>query len=155
MAPPQHVKIISGAASAALLVMGIRDLIAPGSKIPFFPSSEHKRQGFFWGTKNPDELVPGQKAYSRFTGIQVITVALAKLTALFSLATEGTFLRRNIFMAIGGSQLLGSLVLVAGESEEKAKAAGASFWPQAILLGGEGLLLLYDALMRDRPTKLK
>lgn len=155
MAPPQHVKIVSGAASAALLIMGIRDVIAPGSKIPFFPSQEHSLQGFFWGTKNPDELVPGQKAYSRAKGMQTIMIALTKLTTLFSLATEGTFLRRNLFMVMGSSQLVGSFMLVANESEEKAKSVGASFWPQAIMLGGEGLLLLYDALMRDRPVKSK
>ncbi len=87
--------------------------------------------------------------------MQTIMIALTKLTTLFSLATEGTFLRRNLFVVMGGSQVMGSLMLIAGESEEKAKSSGASFMPYAIMLGGEGLLLLYDALMRDRPVKAK
>ena len=39
------------------------------------------------------------------------------------------------------------------DTQSKAKAAGASFWPLAAILGGEGLVLLHDALMRNRPIK--
>lgn len=152
MAPPQHVKIISGAASSALLVLGLRSIIAPGAKIPLFPS-EHSLQGFFWGTKNPEELVPGQKALSKVNGILMAAFALTKLTILFSNATEGTFLRRNLFVVLGTSQLAGSLMLTTSQEEEKAKAAGASFWPTCTVLALEGLVLLHDALMRKRPIK--
>ena len=153
MSPPQHVKIISGAASTALLVMGLRNVFAPGAKIPFFPSADHDLQAFFWGTKSPQELVPGQKAYSKLTGLNLLALAAVKLTCVFSNANEGTFLRRNLFIALGTSQLLGSIMLTTGESQTKAKAAGASFWHYAVILGGEGLVLLHDALMRDRPVK--
>lgn len=153
MSPPEHVKIISGAASTALLMMGLRNVFAPGAKIPFLPSGEHNLQAYFWGTKSPEELVPSQKAYSKVTGFNLLTLAAAKLTILFTNANEGTFLRRNLFIALGTSQLLGSIMLTTGESQTKAKAAGASFWHYAVILGGEGLVLLHDALMRDRPVK--
>jgi len=150
MAPPQHVKIISGTASAMLFAIGLRGLIAPGSKIPFLPF-EHDLQAYFWGTKKPEELVNGQKALSKVQGMQIMTLAAAKLTMLFSHVTEGTFLRRNLFVAVGSGQFLGSLALLS--MNEEAKAGGASFLPFVVALGGEGLVLLYDALMRERKVK--
>lgn len=152
MTPPQHVKIVSGAASTVLLMIGIRNLFAPGSRIPFL-DGEHKLQGFFWGTRKSEELVSGQKAYSKLTGVSLLTLVAAKFTVLFTHGNEGTFLRRNMFVALGATQLAGSIFLLGGESQEKAKAAGASFWTMAAILGGEGLVLLHDALLRDRPVK--
>jgi hypothetical protein len=145
MSPPIHVKIISGSASIALLSMGIRNVFAPGACIPFLPffgKSEHKLQSYFWGTSNSNELVPGQKA----------------LSTVFSNVNEGTFLRRNLFIALGSIQLLGSVALTTiGDTQSKAKesvvSGPASFYQIAILLGGEGLVLLHDALMRNRPIK--
>eukprot|EP00536_Pseudo-nitzschia_multiseries_P014869 jgi/Psemu1/311482/fgenesh1_kg.779_\ len=153
MTPPPHVKIISGAASTVLLMMGLRNVFAPGARIPFLPRGEHDLQALFWGTKKSEELVPGQKACSRFSGVNLLALAAAKLTILFTHANEGTFLRRNLFIALGATQVAGSILLVGGESQEKAEAAGASFWTLAAILGAEGLVLLQDAVLRDRPVK--
>ncbi|MGK3746913.1 MAG: hypothetical protein ACI90V_013776 [Bacillariaceae sp.] len=158
MSPPLHVKIISGSASIALLAMGIRNVFAPGACIPFFGKSEHKLQSYFWGTSNSNELVPGQKALSKLSGWMLLTLAAAKITTVFSNANEGTFLRRNLFIALGSIQLLGSVALTTiGDTQSKAKesvvSGPASFYHIAILLGGEGLVLLHDALMRNRPIK--
>ena len=154
MAIPQHVKIISGTASAALFLTGLRFVVAPGSQ-SFFPKAENDLNAFIWGTKNPGELVPGQRAHSKIQGLQVMTLAATKLTVLFTNIAEGTFLRRNIFFTMGAGQLFGSLVLVGGEAERSAKAAGFSFWQHAIVLGLEGGVLLYDALFRERKVKPK
>ncbi|OEU14580.1 hypothetical protein FRACYDRAFT_269609 [Fragilariopsis cylindrus CCMP1102] len=161
MSPPLHVQIISGSASVALLAMGIRNVVAPGaclSFLPFFGKSEHKLQSYFWGTSNSNELVPGQKALSKLSGWMLVTLAVTKLTTVFSNTNEGTFLRRNLFIALGSIQLLGSIaVTTIGDTQSKAKesvvAGPASFYQIAILLGGEGLVLLHDALMRNRPIK--
>eukprot|EP00548_Thalassiothrix_antarctica_P000434 CAMPEP_0194132418 /NCGR_PEP_ID=MMETSP0152-20130528/2899_1 /TAXON_ID=1049557 /ORGANISM="Thalassiothrix antarctica, Strain L6-D1" /LENGTH=154 /DNA_ID=CAMNT_0038827475 /DNA_START=84 /DNA_END=548 /DNA_ORIENTATION=+ len=152
MAPPQHVQIISGTASAMLFLIGLRGLIAPGAKIPFFPKAEHDLQAYFWGTKDPKLLVNGQKALSKIQGMQIMTLAAAKLTVLFSHVSEGTFLRRNLFVALGSGQFLGSLVMLL-TMQKKAKSEGATFLPFVLGLGVEGAVLLYDALMRERKTK--
>ena len=154
MAPPQHVKIISGTASVGLFLIGLRNVIKPHAKIPFFPKFEKDLYTFFWGTDKPEELVPGQKALCRTQGLQLMTLAAAKLTVLFS-NCEGTFLRRNLFATFGFGQLAGMTVLMCGESQSAAKSAGASFLPFCVLLGGEGLVLLFDAFGRDRPVKNK
>ena len=155
MAPPQHVKLISGTASTALLVLGLRNLFAPGAGIPFFPRGERNLQAYFWGTRKPDELVPAQKACSRLSGLSLVALAVAKLTIVLTNSNEGTFLRRNLFVALGATQVAGSVLLTAGESEGKAREAGggASFWTYAVVLGAEGLVLLHDAFLRDRPVK--
>uniref|UniRef100_A0A7S4AN10 Uncharacterized protein n=1 Tax=Pseudo-nitzschia australis TaxID=44445 RepID=A0A7S4AN10_9STRA len=152
MSPPPHVKIISGTASTVLLVIGLRNLFAPGSRIPFL-DGEHSLQGFFWGTKKPEELVSGQKAASKLAGVNLLALVAAKFTVLFTHGNEGTFLRRNMFAALGATQLAGSIFLLGGDTQEKAKSSGASFWTMAAILGGEGLVLLHDALLRDRPVK--
>jgi len=144
MSPPFHVKIISGGASVTLLALGIRTVLKPGS---------------LWGTTDdkPEELVPPgqqQALLSKVSGWALITLAAVKLTTIFTHTNEGTFLRRNLFIALGTTQLVGSIaVTTIGDTQSKAKAAGASFWPFAVMLGGEGLVLLHDALMRNRPIK--
>mmetsp|Transcript_17234 Transcript_17234/g.39831 ORF Transcript_17234/g.39831 Transcript_17234/m.39831 type:complete len:154 (-) Transcript_17234:373-834(-) len=153
MAIPQHVKVISGTASAALFLTGVRFVLAPGSQSSFFPKAENDLAAFIWGTKNPDELVPGQRAHSKIQGMQIMTLAATKLAVLFTNVAEGTFLRRNVFLTMGAGQLLGSMVLVGGECQQSAKAAGFSFWQHSIVLGLEGAVLLYDALFRERKVK--
>jgi len=157
MSPPVHVKIISGGASLTLLAMGIRNVLRPGMFLPilpFFGTAEHKLQSYLWGTDKPEELVPGQQALSKVSGWTLVTLAAVKLTTIFTHTNEGTFLRRNLFIALGTAQLVGSIaVTTIGDTQSKAKAAGASFWPLAVILGGEGLVLLHDALMRNRPIK--
>jgi len=159
MSPPFHVKIISGGASLTLLAMGIRTVLKPGSLflplLPFLGTAEHQQlQRYVWGIDHPEELVPGQQALLKVSGWALITLAAVKLTTIFTHTNEGTFLRRNLFIALGTTQLVGSIaVTTIGDTQSKAKAAGASFWPLAVILGGEGLVLLHDALMRNRPIK--
>ena len=155
MAIPQHVKIISGSASAVLFMAGLRNVLTPGKQLSFFPSAENDLYAFLWGTKKEDELVPAQRVHSKIQGMQVMTLAATKLVVLFTNVAEGTFLRRNIFLTMGIGQLLGSAVLVTGECQRSAKAAGFSFWQHATVLGLEGGILLFDALMRERKVKSK
>jgi len=158
MSPPFHVKIISGGASVTVLALGIRTVLKPGSSLflpllPFFGTTTADDAGTT--DDKPEELVPGQQqALSKVSGWALITLAIVKLTTIFTHTNEGTFLRRNLFLALGTTQLVGSIaVTTIGDTQSKAKAAGASFWPFAVMLGGEGLVLLHDALMRNRPIK--
>lgn len=156
MSPPLHVKIISGGASLALMAMGIRNVLKPGMFLPILPfgKSEHKLQSYFWGTEKPEELVPGQKALSKLFGWTLVTLAAVKITVVLTNTNEGTFLRKNLFIVLGVTQLVGSIALTTiGDTQSKAKASGASFWQLAAILGGEGLVLLHDAFMRNRPIK--
>jgi hypothetical protein len=83
-------------------------------------------------------------------GTLLLIGTVVKLTTIFS-GKEGSFLRRNLCLAFGGSQLF--MVLNMNRFESEAKAAGASLLPFSIVIGGEALVLLWDALMRDRPVK--
>ena len=67
-----------------------------------------------------------------------------KLTTIFS-DKEGTFLRRNLFVAFGGSQLF--MVANMNRFQADAKKGGASLLPFSVLIGGEALMLLWDAFM--------
>jgi hypothetical protein len=147
--------IISGSASAALFLAGLRALLAPGKRLSFFPKAEDDLMSFLYGTEKAEELVPAQRVHSKIQGMQVMTLAATKLVVLFTNVAEGTFLRRNVFLSTGLGQLLGSVVLVTGECQRSAKAAGFSFWQHAIVLGLEGGVLVYDALIRERKVKSK
>ena len=155
MAIPLHVKIVSGAASAALFLIGLCQLLTPAQPHWFLPPAENSFMAFIWSTADSSDLGPGQRVHSMVQGMQVMTLAATKLCILFTNAAEGTFLRRNVFLTMGAGQLLGALVLVFGEPQTLAQAAGFSFWQHGIILGSEGAVLLHDALMRERKVKGK
>ena len=96
-------------------------------------------------------IFPSQKAKSSIIGHGMLIITVTKLASVFS-GKEGTFLRRNLFLAFGASQSLLALSLLLGY-ESDAKRAGTSFLPSALLFGIDGAILLWDATQRDRPVK--
>jgi hypothetical protein len=94
-----------------------------------------------------------QVACSCLLGHACIILAVTKLATIFS-SQEGTFLRRNLCVAFGASQLFMALSLFT-RFESDAKQAGSSLNFVTLIIGGEGLVLLWDALKRPRPLKKK
>jgi hypothetical protein len=94
-----------------------------------------------------------QVACSSLLGHILIILAVTKLATIFSFQ-EGTFLRRNLFIAFGASQLFMALSMFT-RFESDAKQAGSSLNFLTLIVGGEGLVLLWDALKRPRPLKKK
>lgn len=92
-----------------------------------------------------------QVACSCLFGHALTILAITKLAAIFS-AQEGTFLRRNLFIAFGASQLCMALSMFT-RFESDAKQAGSSLNILTFIVGGEGLVLLWDGLKRPRPLK--
>ena len=86
-------------------------------------------------------------------GMFLITVALAKLTTVFG-HSEGTFLRRNLFVMFGICSLGTAFIFNLHNTFIKTTyGADATTW--IALLGVEGLAYLVDAFTRPRASKAK
>ena len=74
-----------------------------------------------------------------------------KVTTVFS-GPEGTFLRRNLFLAFGVTQVI-MAVSILFRFESDFQKAGATVMFRALVMGGDGLVLLHDSIFRKRPLK--
>ena len=153
---PLHVKIIIGLSSAVALTAGLRDIFMPGTGLPL--PDDDKNIAAVFGVppvgacgKKALGCVPGRMLFlSQGWGAMVATLALVKLVAVFS-HPEGTFLRRNLFATLGGGSV--ALAAIIYSHEAYFNSQGASAMGFAILHAVEGLVLLYDALLRPRAAK--
>ena len=59
MTPPLHVKVIGSFNAIVLGSMGLRNIVAPGVGIPFFPGND-AFQRHVWAGLQASELAPGQ-----------------------------------------------------------------------------------------------
>ena len=85
-------------------------------------------------------------------GILCLTIALLKLTTVFTHTSEGTFLRRNLLIVFGVCN-----IAFAASFYKNAPFIydnyGADNTPYAALLTLEGVVYLADALLRPRKIK--
>lgn len=154
---PTHVKVVVGLCSALFIAAGSRDLIAPGSGLPGMPDDDKVIAAVFGSPpvgacgKKEVGCVPGRMLFvSNGWGIMVVTLALLKLVTVFS-NPEGTFLRRNLFVVMGLSDVFFAWTVYSHEAYFNSQGASAMGFVAAF--GVQGLTLLQDALMRTRKPK--
>ena len=155
---PVHVRAICAATNVVFLVVGLRDVFAPGVPLPGAPGDD--RAMLMWGSvkTKKDGLVAAPVEgvmlfLEQVMGCMLITAALAKLVAVFS-HSESTFLRRNLLVSFGLTDLL-TASFVYSHSEYAMSTYGADLMPYVVIMVVEGLAFLYDALMRERKVKKK
>lgn len=103
MSPPHYVQACTLLAEGYLLSMGVRDLVAPGQ--PLSLPGDVAVMGLY-GDLSAGTL-DGKKALalSQFFGALMVALGLLKLVTVFT-NPEGTYLRRNLMLAIGVGDLL-------------------------------------------------
>ena len=153
---PLHVQAVCLVTNALCLASGLRDIFAPGTPLPL-PSSD--RMMLMWGstkTKRDGLVAAPVEGTMLFIeqawGALFITLALAKLTTVFTHTQEGTFLRRNLLAAFGVSGLLLGYVFYT-HSAHVQEVYGANIVGYAGLIALEGAIYLSDALLRPRKVK--
>ena len=137
MYPPQHVKAVSVACNAVVLIMGARNVFSPGTVLP----------------------IPGDDKFVAHFGGSAATLFLMQLFGLFMLSTagaklttvvydEGTFLRQKLFTVLGALDLLLAFTVF------NYKALGAEVTGGFVAMHAlEGAVFLHDALTRERKVK--
>ena len=137
MSPPQHVKVISVATNAAVLLMGARNVFATGTALPI--PGDDKFLAHFGGSSSTAFLM-------QLFGLFMIATAGAKLTTV--VYDEGTFLRQKLFLVLGVVDLLLAFPVF------NYKALGTDVTGGFVLLHAlEGAAFLHDALTRERKVK--
>ena len=159
MPVPAHVKVVIGLCSALFLAAGSRDIIAPGSGLPGMPDDDKVIAAVFGAPpvgacgKKEVGCVPGRMLFvSNGWGLMVVTLSIVKLVTVFS-NPEGTFLRRNLFLTLGLSDVLFAGIIYSHEPYFNSQGASAMGFVAAMVV--EGLTLLQDAFMRTRKLKKK
>jgi hypothetical protein len=153
---PTHVKAIVALTSALFLAAGGRDIVSPGAGLPL-PDDDKVIQSLFGAppvgacTASEVGCVPGRLLFlSHGWGMMVVTLALAKVVTVFS-HPEGTYLRRNLFLLFGASDLAFGAIVQSHEPLFASRGASALGFVAAFAV--EGLVFLHDALTRARPAK--
>ena len=157
MPVPTHVKVVVGLCSALFIAAGSRDLISPGSGLPGMPDDDKVIAAVFGAPpvgacgKKEVGCTPGRMLFvSNGRGIMVVTLALLKLVTVFS-NPEGTFLRRNLFVVMGLSDVFFAATVYSHEPYFNSQGASAMGFVAAFAV--QGLTLLQDAIMRTRKPK--
>jgi len=157
MAVPTHVKAIVAAVSMLLLTAGSRDMFYPGLGLPL--PDDDKVIGALFGSypnvgacgKKEVGCVPGRLLFlSQAWGLMVVTIALIKVVTTFS-NPEGTYLRRNLFVLFGLTDVFFAAVIYVHEPLFTSRGASAMGFMAAFAV--EGLTFLQDGLMRARTIK--
>lgn len=149
--PPPYVKLISVVTTAIFGSIATRNIFSPGAAT-FLPKDDNL-QLFFFGVP-PSEITRGQACHSNLLGHMILVVLGAKLTTVFSATSEGTFLRRNLLVAFGLTELVMGISMFS-RFEGDLNRAGASFKGLSTAMCLEGSIFLYDALFRKRVVKDK
>ena len=155
MAPPLYVQAVIGAVQMLFLVIGLRDIVATGTPLPL--PDEAKLMMVFKASadKYSSAVFRSEGAmlfFGQMLGTFILTVAVAKLTLVFTNTTEGTYLRRNLFVAFGMTDLLAAGILF-GRDSFFIDNFDVSVKPFIGLMVIEGLVLLVDAFFRPRPRR--
>ena len=88
----------------------------------------------------------------QFVGVLLITIALAKLSTIFTHTQESTFLRRNLLLVFGLTDLLAAYYGYL-HSAFMMDTYGADIRPYIGIFAVEGLSYVHDALLRKRKVK--
>lgn len=145
--PPFYIKAISVLSSFVFGSVASRNIFRPGQ--PIFLPNDANLQLFFYGGS---QLTRGQECLSNLTGHMTLIVIGTKLATVFSATSEGTFLRRNLLVVFGVTQVLTGISIFS-RFEGDLNQAGGSFKGLAGVMIVEGSMFLYDALFRARPVK--
>ena len=148
---PGYVKLIVGLSSALVLSAGLRDIFMPGTGLPL-PDDDKTIAAVFGAPpvgscgKKAVGCVPGRMLFvSQGWGVMAATLSAVKLVAVFS-HPEGTYLRRNLFATLGAGSVAFAAIIYSHEGYFNEQ--GASAMGFALVFAVEGLVLLYDALLR-------
>eukprot|EP01065_Artemidia_motanka_P050791 TRINITY_DN8767_c0_g1_i1.p2 TRINITY_DN8767_c0_g1~~TRINITY_DN8767_c0_g1_i1.p2 ORF type:complete len:160 (+),score=58.34 TRINITY_DN8767_c0_g1_i1:55-480(+) len=141
MAPPMHVKIISGATGGLMAVYGLRDILLPETSI--LPNDTALNE---WCGRTVSDWGSVQKAFGCFG----LFNGLARLVTVFS-TPKGTFLRRNLFCALALHDLVAAIVYTCINSE--CKKNGADLTPFILFHFAEAASFLFDVFTRERQVK--
>jgi len=142
--------------SIITLIIGYRDLLFAGTPLPFpgdeklvllFGSKMVKKQKVAAPPTEEMRIVLG------FLGMYIIGFSILKLVSVFT-APEGTYLRRNIFAAIGATELL-MAANVLKVVDPVLSLTGFDGTPWVAMYTFSGLVFLADALLRVRKPKTK
>ena len=147
MPVPTYVKAVTAVASTLFNAAGTRDIVAPGAPLPL--PDDDKLMLALWGLRPLD---PSKVLLAQFIGMMVISIALIKLTAVFT-NPEGTFLRRNLFLLFAVLDTAMAYLFVWHESTIKKFGATALPFAAALLL--EALVFGVDGYARPRPVAAK
>jgi hypothetical protein len=151
MGIPAYVKLAVFVSEAYIIALAARDVFAPGQVIPSLPGDAAFVAGLW-----PDVMKPsleGQRMLCacQMLGACALALALAKLATVFS-HPHGTYLRRNLMLTFGASDLL-IFALLYKHTQFLADGYGVSVLAHKSALVIEGSALLLDALTRTRPSK--
>ena len=144
-------------AAPLFLVAGTRDMFFSGTPLPL-PNDD--KLMLVWGHRKDKQ---GKLSLTAPEGVMLmvcqawgaflVTMALLKLVTVFTHTTEGTFLRRNLFVAFAVTDLLIASIFFQHHAMLDDKL-GADVMPFVVVFALEGLVYLQDALMRQRKVKV-
>jgi hypothetical protein len=147
---PGYVKLSVFTAEAYLVSTAVRDLLAPGTPLPVVGDAELVKG--LWGDVSSVTLESRRMlAQEQFWGACLLALALVKLVTIFT-NPEGTFLRRNLMLAIGLADV-GVWAVLQQHSQVLSDGYGVSLLPFKCALLLEGSALLLDAVLRPRRVK--
>ena len=157
MPTPLHVQATAALVNGLGIVMGLRDIFAPGTPISFLPDDE--KYQLIWGytkTKKGGLVAAPLEGPMRVIvqehGVLFLFVACFKLATIFSHMAEGTFLRRNLLILNGLACLVYAYVCMESHATLK-DTIGFDNTAVIIMFAVEGGVYLADALLRKRKTK--
>eukprot|EP01062_Namystynia_karyoxenos_P034367 TRINITY_DN251_c0_g1_i1.p3 TRINITY_DN251_c0_g1~~TRINITY_DN251_c0_g1_i1.p3 ORF type:complete len:145 (+),score=56.39 TRINITY_DN251_c0_g1_i1:86-520(+) len=143
MSPPMHVKAVCGFTSALRFSYGICDILCPGKAV--MPLNDVN--DFFF------ENSPKGNALQQGWGTFLVAMAAAQATTLFT-NPEGTFLRKNLLIAYGITDLIQAAVYFK-VNQWIQKENGPSLVPFIFLGVVEAAVYLHDAYFRPRVERQK
>eukprot|EP00620_Florenciella_sp_RCC1587_P016772 CAMPEP_0182558226 /NCGR_PEP_ID=MMETSP1324-20130603/1854_1 /TAXON_ID=236786 /ORGANISM="Florenciella sp., Strain RCC1587" /LENGTH=144 /DNA_ID=CAMNT_0024770393 /DNA_START=44 /DNA_END=478 /DNA_ORIENTATION=- len=138
MAPPIHIKLISGVLNTIVLIAGIRNMVAPGTPLVVIPEDDIF-QAHFGAASDPKMA----HVFQLF-GVFMIMAACTKHVTVFG-HSEGTFLRKKLFFVLGLADIACAAIVF------QYNAPGSKGF--AVLHGLEGVAFIADAALRKRLVK--
>lgn len=155
MAPPAHLQAVTAVSQCLFLTVGLRDILATGTPLPL--PDEDKLMKVWTASMDKKSTAPFRSDGARdfvaqVWGTFIVALALCKLCTVFTHTVEGTYLRRNLFLVFGVCDLLTAFLLLQHDAFFMASFE-VSVKPFIAIMAIEGLVLLQDALMRDRKPK--
>ena len=159
MAPPAHVQALTAIINSLFIVIGLRDIFAPGTPLPM--PDDDKLMGIMavGNDKKSTESfrVLGTRDFlSNMIGCFIVTVSVAKITTVFSHTSEGTFLRRNLLIMWAAADIVtGAVMYKHNDFIVSQFGVPMGVLPFAVMMFLEAGVYLHDALLRERKTKKK
>mmetsp|Transcript_21058 Transcript_21058/g.43920 ORF Transcript_21058/g.43920 Transcript_21058/m.43920 type:complete len:154 (-) Transcript_21058:17-478(-) len=144
MSPPLYIRFISTFLSTVVMAAGIRNVISPGTPLSIIPEDDIFQAHFHAGWTTSEQ----EKTFFIFKllGCFMISLSLVKLSMVHYIS--GTFLRRNLFIILGLTDILTAHIVYSYKG-----------LPQSTLLGFaalhaiEGVVFVGDAVLRPRQKK--